>query len=207
MRPAQLSLACSLLLATGVATALGDSIALSSYSELLGQYTSWSHGDPPVPISPPVRVSFSVAQWIPGVGATNKVDVGQLECPEWEPNSSGVFDFTPAMTGFSAVRALWTDGQPGVVYMNCTFHVSPNSSGYISQSRSESRFFAKPTDWSGYQIDFVRLHLNQLTWTWNPATGYNQVLVDTTWEVWGQPVPEPASALLALVGLTALRRR
>jgi hypothetical protein len=206
MRHLQLTVVCSLLLAAGVSSVCADSIQLSSYHGVIGQRSWFSFGEP-APMSLPVQVHFGVGDWIPGVGSANVVDVGQGAWPTWEPNSSGTFDFTPEMTGFSAAQARWTNGQPGAVVMTVTFQPAPNYLSYSYIGTQESVFLNRPTDLAGYQIDFVRLYVNSVTWIWDPVRQRNQNLVDTTWEVWGQALPEPAGALLALVGLTVLRRR
>ncbi len=198
MPVARAMLVASVLSACGALSARADSVLLSSYSCM----QNWQHGGEQV--DTPIRVYLEVGPFVPGQWYTTPV--GEHECAYWQAGSSGSYDFTPAVTGFALLQSLWTDGEQGFVRITLLRpHGDGTSSCWIGTL--ESLFLSRPVDLVGNRIDFVRLYVDSVTFTWNPDTHANGVVAGTKWEVWGQPVPEPAGALLALVGLTVLRRR
>ncbi len=202
MRHLQLTILCSLLLAAGVSSATADSILLGSYSCVLGQ----GGGLVGEQLSGPVRVYLCVWPTITS-DYWDCTEVGGTTAPLWEVNSAGTYDFTSASEGFTTLQSLWTDGIRGLVGPSSRLRKPSGGTWMAGLIMSESLFLGQAPDLVGYQIDFVRLHVYSVSLLWDPETRLNQMLVDTKWEVWGQPLPEPAGALLALVGLTVLRRR
>ena len=126
----------------------------------------------------------------------------------WQDGASGSYDFSVDSSGEAAALAsLVTNGyddEIGLLTYN-EFYGSQGSAALESQWG-----FGNP-DLAGNQIDFIRLVVHDLTiQPYDDGPPFGEGLEwngHITWEFWGTPVPEPASAMLLFLTATLLLRR
>jgi hypothetical protein len=140
------------------------------------------------------------------------------------PTSHAIFDFYHFTTvdigktvtvdafadsDFNAFVAEMTDGIPE----NLIFYMLPspavNGTGLLYQ---ESEFIYHTTndpriDLHGYKITSFKLHLDDLSFTYDPSTDQSEFGSDVTITAQGIQIPEPATLAIASIGAIALLTR
>jgi hypothetical protein len=125
----------------------------------------------------------------------------------WQDGASGSYDFgvgnSPEFSQLSQLVTNGLDDEISLLWYNDFY-----GSGGIMWP--ESQFGFGNPDLAGNQIDFIRLVVHDLSIQPYSDPPYGEGLqwnAHITWEFWGIPLPEPASALLLLCGSILLRRR
>ena len=148
----------------------------------------------------PTEIKFHLA-WTDNVGGW--AALGEDESPWWslDGGQTGDHVFTPGNTsGFDGFVTHLTDGMDDSLGRG--YALSSGISGM--EFSSESSAFGTDTDLIDFDIESIRLVVDELTLTSDP-TSY-AFSADVTWEFWG--VPEPGTlSLLTLAGLAVVRRR
>jgi hypothetical protein len=131
-------------------------------------------------------------------------DLGQQAY--WQDQSSGSYDFNSGNSPeFADLVQILTNGIDDEIVL--LTHIEFYGGGGEGMLESEWGF-GNP-DLAGNQIDFIRLVVHDLSIQpySNPPYGEGlQWNSHITWEFWGTPLPEPASAFLLLCGSALFRR-
>jgi hypothetical protein len=125
----------------------------------------------------------------------------------WQDGAFGSYDFTSSNSPeFSDLVQILTNGIDNEISV-LTYNDFYGGSGFIG---NESAWGFGNPDLAGNQIDFIRLVVHDLTiQPYNPGPPFGGGLQwngHITWEFWGTPLPEPASAFLLLCGSALFRR-
>jgi hypothetical protein len=128
----------------------------------------------------------------------------------WTDGESGSYDITPSNEPlFAEFASVLTNGANDNFMLLTRMLGNGGDGGTVA---SESHFFPSGHDLAGNQLDFVRLDVSNVhIWTIDPSVHWQGWSADVTYEFWGTPLPEPATALpilfTALMGCRRRRRR
>ena len=132
--------------------------------------------------------------------------MGRTVAPYLHEGESATYDLTPAAAeNFAAFAALLTNGQDDRISWVAEYLSTPSFYGMYWKEGPESRCGLGAPDLAGNQLDFVRITATDIHFV--PHGQYCETQFKTTYEFWGTPLPEPASAALLACGVLLLRRR
>lgn len=192
------SLARVLILASVV---LGDFALQVNASVLLTSFEfAIMGGAGPSPLGP---VQFYLG--IDGPPPTYCVPVGR-GLAWWSDGESGSYDITPTNEAtFGEFSSILTNGINDHLMLLTGIQGTEGDGGTV---RTEAGLFPTGHDLIGNQLDFVRLDVSNVhIWTIDPDLQWQGWSADVTYEFWGEPIPEPATALLLLPALVFMWKK
>ena len=124
----------------------------------------------------------------------------------WNDGESGSYDITPGNEpAFGDLALSLTNGADDQFMLLSRIQGTGGDGGV---GGPESLFFPSGHDLAGNQLDFVRLDVSNVhIWTIDPDLQWRGWSADVTYEFWGEPIPEPATAASLLLALIPLLRR
>jgi hypothetical protein len=170
-------------------------------SELLASFTHFNGGGSgPCEIAP---VEFYLG--IDGPAPLYYIPIGR-GMASWSDGESGGYEMSPYNEpNWSEFSDSLTNGLDDHLFLLSEMHGAEGGGGPIWL---ESGLFPAGHDLAGNQLDFVRLDVSNVhIWTIDPTTQWQGWTANVTYEFWGTPLPEPATALLLICGSILLRRR
>ena len=124
----------------------------------------------------------------------------------WEDGDSGVIEFSNSDENFEEMAARVTDGVDQ--FLSTIVFATLGGAG---DGAVESQLFGLPVDLIGNELEFIRLLVHSVTIEFydSPYSELEGIQwnVDMTWEFWGEPIPEPQTIAIMVLGCYSLLKR
>lgn len=173
-------------------------------SVLLASYETRTNGGGTPESDPRLEFILQLPADLPDTPQKHSFGLGLGSDVFWRDGDQGSFVFTPSNDGAFAGFASHASDGIGDYFMLSTRFPSGGGNGNLG---TETELFGMAPDLVGYNLDFVRLIVQDISLTpWVPDPidhpDIQGFLFETrlTYEFYGSPIPEPATLTLGLAG-------